>query len=84
LLPERDENDRIVSMIARRIRTTLRDLFRPYQVIGESPLRYALVKELDSFRRLTDVIRSSVDEFLNYIDGNKPMPQKCEMLWLKI
>jgi hypothetical protein len=84
LLPDRDENDRKVSLIVRRIRATLRDLFKPYLVIVGSPLRYALTKELDAFKRLTDVIRSSVDEFLNYIDGDYPMPLKCEMLWLKI
>lgn len=27
---------------------------------------------------------ASVEEFLSFIDGSAPMPENCEMLWLKI
>jgi hypothetical protein len=52
LLPERDENDKIVSMVVQRIRHTLSTLLQSTTHKRASPIGYALSNELESFKRL--------------------------------
>ena len=83
-MPERDANDKVVSNLILKIREILLGVLPSAVYEKDSPIGFTLNNEIGAFKSLIDVILESVDEFLNFIDGQEPMPAKCEILWLKI
>ena len=90
VLPARDDNDRRVMALGHELIRQIDSRFPYQQMMEKFPIKYMVPinnivhKELSCYRVLLSVVRDSVEDLVNNIDGQYPIPQEVEDLWNNI